>query len=538
MVIARRERWWVLAAMAAFFLLTVLTYLESEEDAFIYYRYAWNSAQGLGLVFNPGEPVEGFSSPLWMWFVTLLARAGFYLPRAAPVLGIVCGILTLAATYYLARTAGLDRWGRLASVWGLALAYPFMVWARSGLDTPWYTLVLVLFVATYLAAEHPQAAPAGRGIRLLARLLLPVVALSRPEGVLLALPVIFDRWRCGRDLRGAGRYLAVLALGYGLLLAWRYGTYGALLPNTSVKIHPEYIFRSGYQLASFAWYYAGLLFLLPFVAWLRRRLDRRLSFILLVVLCVSIVYQVVTGGDQKWYFRFIVPALPLLMVLFWGSCAALFETHRTRWPSWGDRTLRWGLLILLVLASLLDIGRVFQIPDVLARVQQEWQDPYASIEHLPFSDRAHVVTARWITENVPAGSVVAYGQMGKAPYYVQQMGRDIRFIDTLGLTDRTIGQLYGLPSRVGGVIGALRTGDSLSVAVSATRHDLANRLQHYLLTERQPDVIIVESRFADDLFMAALLSSEQFRQNYRPITTIPPGPNPYALVFARRGGGG
>lgn len=520
--------------MTAFVLLSILTYLESEEDAFIYYRYAAHAAQGLGLVFNPGEPVEGFSSPLWMLCVALLGRFGFYLPQVVPLVGVACGALTVVATYVLARAAGLDRRGRLASVWGIALAYPLMVWARSGLDTPGYALVLTLFVGAYLAAEHPRALPALPWVRPLALLLLPVVAVSRPEGLLLLLPVLLDRWRSGRDGRGSGQYAAALGLGYGLLLIWRYATYGALLPNTSVKVHPEYVFRAGYQLVSFAAYFAGLLFLIPLIAWVRRRLDRRLSFIWLVVLTVTLAYQIVTGGDQKWYFRFCVPALPLLMVLFWGSLAALLGNRTQRWPAWGRRALTGGVLLLLLAASLIDMARVFQVPHVLARVQQEWTDPYASIEHLPFSDRAHVVMARWITDNVPDGSLVAYGQMGKAPYYTLQQGRDVRFIDTLGLTDRTIGQIYGLPSRVGGVITALRAGSSLSDAVATTRRNLAARLQAYLLDERRPDVIIVETRFADDLFLAALLASDQFRHDYAPVAAVPPGPNPYAVVYTRR----
>ncbi len=529
-----RDRWWVLAAAATFTSLSILTYLESEEDAFIYYRYAWNMAHGLGWVFNPGEAVEGFSSPLWMLFVGVVQRLGFDLPRAVPLLGILCGALTVVATYALARSAGLDRTGRLASVWGVALAYPLMVWARSGLDTPWYALVLALFVTTYLAAEHPLAAPAAPWVRPLALLLLPLAAASRPEGVLLLLPVMFDRWRCGRDGRGAGRYLAALGLGYGLLLVWRFGTYGSLLPNTGVKIHPEYIWRSSYQLLTFVAYFAGLLWLAPLLAWLRRRLDRRLSFILLVVLTVTVVYQLGVGGDQKWYFRFCVPALPLLMVLFWGSLAALLGERAVRWPAWGRGALTGGLLVVLLTTSLIDMGRVFQTPNALARVAQEWADPYASIEPLPFSDRAHVVMARWIADNLPDGSVVAYGQMGKAPYYALTQGRDIRFIDTLGLTDRTIGQIYSLPSRVEGVVRALRAGDSLSAALSTTRHGLAARLQDYLLRERQPDAIIVETRLAGDLFLASLLASAQFRHDYELVAVVPPGPNPYAAVYARR----
>ncbi|MGO8788779.1 MAG: hypothetical protein ACLQVL_15550 [Terriglobia bacterium] len=36
------------------------------DDAFISYRYAENLARGEGLVFNPGERVEGYSNLLYL----------------------------------------------------------------------------------------------------------------------------------------------------------------------------------------------------------------------------------------------------------------------------------------------------------------------------------------------------------------------------------------------------------------------------------------------------------------------------------------
>ena len=45
------------------------------DDAFVYARYADNAVlSGLGLVYNRGEFVEGYSSPLWMlWMLPLRA---------------------------------------------------------------------------------------------------------------------------------------------------------------------------------------------------------------------------------------------------------------------------------------------------------------------------------------------------------------------------------------------------------------------------------------------------------------------------------
>ncbi|HET9492622.1 MAG TPA: hypothetical protein VFR15_00155, partial [Chloroflexia bacterium] len=44
------------------------------DDAYISYRYAWNMLQGNGLVYNPGELVEGYTNFLW----TLLAAGAMW----------------------------------------------------------------------------------------------------------------------------------------------------------------------------------------------------------------------------------------------------------------------------------------------------------------------------------------------------------------------------------------------------------------------------------------------------------------------------
>src|SRR6476660_1573366 len=151
----RGELWIVGAALLVFGLIAVSFAMPAEEDAFIYYRYAWNWAHGHGLVFNIGDPVEGFSGPIWMMVLALLARAGLDLPRTAPALGLLCGAATLVATWLLGRAAGLSRFGRLATVVALAFSVPFAIWSRSGLETTFYSLAIVVACGAYLATEYP-----------------------------------------------------------------------------------------------------------------------------------------------------------------------------------------------------------------------------------------------------------------------------------------------------------------------------------------------------------------------------------------------
>src|SRR5438093_3627463 len=57
------------------------------DDAFITYRYARNFAEGLGLVYNPGQAVLGTTTPLYALMMAALYRFGVTdLPTASWVL--------------------------------------------------------------------------------------------------------------------------------------------------------------------------------------------------------------------------------------------------------------------------------------------------------------------------------------------------------------------------------------------------------------------------------------------------------------------
>src|SRR5205814_2662804 len=46
------------------------------DDAFINFRYAENLASGLGPVFNPGERIEGYTTPAWVFLRSEERRVG------------------------------------------------------------------------------------------------------------------------------------------------------------------------------------------------------------------------------------------------------------------------------------------------------------------------------------------------------------------------------------------------------------------------------------------------------------------------------
>src|SRR5262245_10478837 len=65
-----------------------------NDDAFISYRYAKNWVDGHGLVFNPGERVEGYTNFLWTVLIGVFVKLG-----ADPlVVSRVLGFLASAGT--------------------------------------------------------------------------------------------------------------------------------------------------------------------------------------------------------------------------------------------------------------------------------------------------------------------------------------------------------------------------------------------------------------------------------------------------------
>lgn len=85
-------------------LLTPLAYLCRfvQDDAFISFRYAANLIAGHGLVFNPGERVEGYTNFLWTALMAIPHALGIDPIDFVNLAGLITFPLGLAATYQLA----------------------------------------------------------------------------------------------------------------------------------------------------------------------------------------------------------------------------------------------------------------------------------------------------------------------------------------------------------------------------------------------------------------------------------------------------
>jgi hypothetical protein len=196
----------------------------ASEDAYITFRYARNLVRGLGAVYNPGEHVLGYTSPLWMAWNAL----GIALVKDPIVWSRVSTVaLELGALYVVTRLLAAHA-GKLAA-WSFGVFYAGWTFlaatAVSGMENN------AVFALLALAAWAASRRSAWTGP------LLGALALSRPEGVVLALVVgVFAGWRdriVGLVLAAAG--VALLTSFYGspipqslLAKAVVYGTPGPL----------------------------------------------------------------------------------------------------------------------------------------------------------------------------------------------------------------------------------------------------------------------------------------------------------------------
>lgn len=500
----------------------------AEEDAFIYYRYALHAAQGKGFTFNPPVRVEGFSSPLWMFLLVGVARFAQEMHVAARVVGLLFGGLGVGATILLARAAGLGVRASLASGLCLALNFNFLLWSQSGLETPLYSLLLIAASGWFLWMEEGGAvAPPTRTSRAFGGALFGLAALGRPEGILLAAVAALRMALRKPSRNGLLAYMSGFSLSFGAYLIWRRWYFGAWLPNTSMKLYPLHFDRSVPQAIESVLFLGVLPVVVLLAAWLVTRRDRgrlvqSLRFLGAAGLLLSLGFHFLAGGDYRPGLRYLVPGLPLVLVAaFAGLDLCLARTGARRAVTWAVTALVAGSAVAPSLALL-----------VQRHSGNTWRD-LAFGKHcfegsLGDPGSWGIGQAEWIVAQAPPGAVVAYGQMGKAPYLAALERPDLRFIDTVGWVDRRVAALYGFGGKMRDMALDLKKTGNPAAALDLGRE---RRTQAFvdLLLACQPELVLVEPHL-EHAGVARLAGSPEFLSRYRLIAEI--GPPPLVRAFA------
>ena len=367
-VLAMRPRIRVTHILACLPWLMVLGWLSSvawflTDDAFISFRYVRNLLEGHGLVFNPGEYVEGYTNFLWILeLAALWALFGVRPEHTAPWLSVAYTIGTIAIMlWWVVRTPSL-RHRALVGWMALGLlcsSATFAVWTSGGgLETRQFTFFVVL--AVICLGVHGNS----RWSLLTASLSLAAAALTRPEGMMLA--ACCFGWFAVQRLLTVGRLdwgdVSVLVTPFTTLVAahflFRYGYYGEWLPNTYYAKHVRPWYESGFRYLWAAGLETGLYLLLPlaFVALQERWRTYRDGTYALVLLCITahMAYLARIGGDYFEYrpldFYWPLLALPAAHgIVHLGSRMAdgLRRVRRVASYTWSARPRGCAIVLFL-----------------------------------------------------------------------------------------------------------------------------------------------------------------------------------------------
>ena len=279
---------------------------QAIDDAWITLRVARHWVQTGQPFFNPGVAVEASTSFLW----TALSATWVTSWPGDPIgparwLGLAFHLLAVGVAVGLAgRLAG--RWGPGASVarWVAALLLVTPGWlayhALSGMETGLYALLTVLAVSALARQDEPTA---GRASSWWLGVVLALLALVRPEGVLLAALAVGAVWWGGGRPGERWAVLAPVALAVVGMEVFRWLTFGDLVPNTFHAKPPNPVRGAAYLGQYLLWGLGGVGWL---AAWplVRRARVARAVLAGALVLGLGVAWS---GGDWMRGFRRCAP---------------------------------------------------------------------------------------------------------------------------------------------------------------------------------------------------------------------------------------
>ena len=453
-------------------------YVWLADDAFISFRYAQNLAVGQGLVFNPGERVEGYTNFLWVVLLAATSLLGVAPELAAAPLSLLAtvGLWALVAWWAASSVRPQDSilW-ILAPCLLLAATRSVAVWSTGGLETRFFEL-LILAGLVLLASRLTDPDP--RRSLVLPALAFALATLTRPDGVLIAgacavVSVTILLWRrlLGMQVvRGAAVYVGIV----GAHLLFRRLYYGDWVPNTwHAKVGGQDWSDYGLMyVEAFALEYTALLWIPGLIAGGVAHIRAGTAVVPGLILATVVphaAYYTAIGGDHFEYRPFDL-YFPLVFVLIGDGLRSLGQTLAGGILSGGYLTLLLVGTTAIPLQSRLDFPDEYHtgfpggcghdrdeyvaavtfplrtVPGVESMVKRYQDDVWAlSKRFVALRQEEHASflgTVEWegklLGDAVNRGvlrrdTYVAIDSVGAIPYY-----SGLRVLDRNGLTDRAV----------------------------------------------------------------------------------------------------
>lgn len=475
----------ILLLIIAIFVVHALSMNFTQDDAFISYRYIKNFINGHGLVFNPGERVEGYTNFLWIILLSIFVKFGSDIIVVSKILGIASGCIALFLLYRISILI-LQRGKKStkpAKGWFFAL-FPslllasntaFAYWSISGLETAFFVMAVLLSVYFYFTKG---------------KLMIISCALSsliRPEGVLVFGILILHKFFFS-PAKGGGSFgkkdnfkncLSYIS-GFALLLlpfaVFKILYYGDILPNpfyAKTGFSLEYLKTGMAYFWLFLKHYGlwGALYLIP-IAFYKDLEDK--GKLVLFLVYIYTLYIIIIGGDVLKAHRFFLPLLPFLYLLFSFALIRLYLMLK-------KGSIKQGIPVVVVIAFCI---LTFFLPrNWIMNVREAEIGLY--IKMSKYAER--------LRQSFGTDFTLAMSTIGAISYLTEA-----KVIDMLGLTDPYIAKH---PEEIPGILSTWKE----------------KKFNTQYLLSRDPDVIMFSTGFKPSApAERALFLSSKFRENYYP----------------------
>jgi hypothetical protein len=395
----------------------------ASDDAFISFQYARNLANGHGLVFNQGERVWGFTSPLQTVLLGGLSAFGLDTVRTA----FVTAFLWISGSALLLYRLGL---AALSRAFAVALA-GFFLFDQSqhgnyGLESNLLIFLQLGFLVSILGERPRTAAVVGA-----------LACLARPDSVLLVVPILLATSQTRR--------LRPLAIFAGIGAAWEifaYLYFGSFLPQS---------FYGKVGLTRFAPFFGDAfretcsLGLAPVFGFSAEPSTLRRIAIVVLSICPLLSARV-RGRFIFWFPLVLYPWLLILAYSYIGSFkghhweffsakfflgVAVIVGTLTVFAAAVERLPRPKLFArVLLVVTMLVVGvnsasRAIALPKQFRAAKTVF---YAGLRYDAFRR-----VAEWTKANLSAGSTIQVGEFGTLAYF-----SDCKILDVSGIVTKGI----------------------------------------------------------------------------------------------------
>jgi hypothetical protein len=352
------------------------------DDAWITYRYAENLADGLGMVYNPGEHVLGTSTPLYTLILAIVHLFGAPVPAASQAIGFVAMLGAVVGIFLLTKQAHSEPAALFAA--GLLVSMgSFHQVAAQGMETSLY-VCLIVFSFYFLAIDSLY----------LFALLAALCALTRLDGLAVGIAGFATYWLIRRRVPGKAAALYIALLIPWALFSFFY--FGSISPNSFVakQVHNDY--RLSLWMVDWLSKQPSLpLAIVGAGASIANPHTRKVGLALVIWLVGYVVaYSLARISYYAWY---VTPPLVALAVLAGVGALAILES-----------VLHGRVIQGLVLATLI----IFLVLPDFRLVQMRLRGDIG----IEKADLVRYDAAHWLRDNLPRNAMIATGGIGEVGY--------------------------------------------------------------------------------------------------------------------------